>query len=293
MQPDIKYIQLQTQSFFPAHGAALCKELWRLLLSAQENGKGVAQELLDAKKEELIKQEVRRAHTPPRSSSLLTFVVRRRKRNDDKIRWTSSTPSVKKNNLAVAPTTIAPLVADGLRVSAVVVIAMIVVVTVRTLAPRPEIQAMEGVAGTLLLADVPSIVTCQEAVAVAVVATVGMLLVSVATVGMIRVIVVAVGMLRVIAVDVGVLRASVVTAGVALVSAAVPVPVPLIDLGLRCVVASVTAPHLPIVLVSHHLDVVRAVRAGHHRVIAFLERSAGTLKFLISCQCVGPLLPYG
>ncbi|PVI08281.1 PWI domain-containing protein [Periconia macrospinosa] len=56
--PNIKAIQITIHGFFPDNCPAFCKELWRLLLSAQDSPNGIAKEMVEAKKEELKKQEV-------------------------------------------------------------------------------------------------------------------------------------------------------------------------------------------------------------------------------------------
>lgn len=60
-QPDIKSLQIQLTGFLDKDTATFCKDLWKLLLSAQESPQGVPKELLEAKKLELI-QEKARAH---------------------------------------------------------------------------------------------------------------------------------------------------------------------------------------------------------------------------------------
>lgn len=58
MQPDIKSLQIQLTGFLDKDTAKFCKELWDLCLSAQQNPQGVAKELLEAKKLELIQEKV-------------------------------------------------------------------------------------------------------------------------------------------------------------------------------------------------------------------------------------------
>jgi serine/arginine repetitive matrix protein 1 len=58
VQPDIKNIQYQLTGFLEADAAIFCKELWKLLLSAQSSPQGVPKELLEAKKAELIQEKV-------------------------------------------------------------------------------------------------------------------------------------------------------------------------------------------------------------------------------------------
>ncbi|PSN63347.1 PWI domain-containing protein [Corynespora cassiicola Philippines] len=61
--PNIKEIQIQLTGFLEKDTPAFCKELWNLMLSAQENKKGVPKELLEAKKTEL-QQELVCNHAP-------------------------------------------------------------------------------------------------------------------------------------------------------------------------------------------------------------------------------------
>lgn len=57
-KPDIKVLQIQLTGFLDKDTAKFCKELWSLCLSAQSNPQGVPQELLEAKKLELIQEKV-------------------------------------------------------------------------------------------------------------------------------------------------------------------------------------------------------------------------------------------
>ena len=57
-KPDIKVLQIQLTGFLDKDTARFCKELWSLCLSAQSNPQGVPQELLEAKKLELIQEKV-------------------------------------------------------------------------------------------------------------------------------------------------------------------------------------------------------------------------------------------
>ncbi|KAH7171191.1 PWI domain-containing protein [Dactylonectria macrodidyma] len=56
--PDIKSLQIQLTGFLDKDTAPFCKDLWRLLLSAQDSPQGVPKELLEAKKLELIQEKV-------------------------------------------------------------------------------------------------------------------------------------------------------------------------------------------------------------------------------------------
>jgi serine/arginine repetitive matrix protein 1 len=51
-------MQIQLTGFLEKETAAFCKELWKLCLSAQTSPQGVPQELLEAKKLELIQEKV-------------------------------------------------------------------------------------------------------------------------------------------------------------------------------------------------------------------------------------------
>ncbi|CAM1507066.1 Fc.00g067070.m01.CDS01 [Cosmosporella sp. VM-42] len=56
--PDIKSLQIQLTGFLDKDTAPFCKELWRLMLSAQTSPQGVPKELLEAKKLELIQEKL-------------------------------------------------------------------------------------------------------------------------------------------------------------------------------------------------------------------------------------------
>ncbi|KAK1249076.1 hypothetical protein MKX07_002592 [Trichoderma sp. CBMAI-0711] len=56
--PDIKSLQIQLTGFLDKDTAPFCKELWKLLLSAQGNPQGVPKELLEAKKLELMQEKI-------------------------------------------------------------------------------------------------------------------------------------------------------------------------------------------------------------------------------------------
>lgn len=57
-QPNIKEIQIQLTGFLNKECPAFCKELWTLMLSAQESPRGVPKEMLEAKKLELQAEQV-------------------------------------------------------------------------------------------------------------------------------------------------------------------------------------------------------------------------------------------
>ncbi|KAK4070335.1 hypothetical protein Trihar35433_4802 [Trichoderma harzianum] len=56
--PDIKSLQIQLTGFLDKDTGPFCKELWKLLLSAQSNPQGVPKELLEAKKLELMQEKM-------------------------------------------------------------------------------------------------------------------------------------------------------------------------------------------------------------------------------------------
>ncbi|KAL9113456.1 MAG: hypothetical protein Q9227_002497 [Pyrenula ochraceoflavens] len=56
--PDIKVIQISLTGFLDKDAARFCKELWSMAISAQSNPQGVPQELLEAKKLELMQEKV-------------------------------------------------------------------------------------------------------------------------------------------------------------------------------------------------------------------------------------------
>ncbi|KAK0731254.1 PWI domain-containing protein [Lasiosphaeris hirsuta] len=56
--PDIKSLQIQLTGFLDKDTATFCKDLWKLLLSAQSSPQGVPKELLEAKKQELLQEKL-------------------------------------------------------------------------------------------------------------------------------------------------------------------------------------------------------------------------------------------
>ncbi|KAI5210600.1 hypothetical protein E4T39_00196 [Aureobasidium subglaciale] len=56
--PDIKSLQIQLTGFLEKDAALFCKELWGLCLSAQKSDTGIPQQLVEAKKLELIQEKV-------------------------------------------------------------------------------------------------------------------------------------------------------------------------------------------------------------------------------------------
>ncbi|KAF5023602.1 hypothetical protein F66182_4360 [Fusarium sp. NRRL 66182] len=61
--PDIKSLQIQLTGFLDKDTATFCKDLWKLLLSAQSSPQGVPKELLEAKKLELMQEKTATAET--------------------------------------------------------------------------------------------------------------------------------------------------------------------------------------------------------------------------------------
>ncbi|KAI4915804.1 hypothetical protein J4E90_004250 [Alternaria incomplexa] len=59
--PKIKEIQIQLTGFLNKETAPFCKELWDLMLSAQDSPMGVPRELLEAKKAELQQEQLSKA----------------------------------------------------------------------------------------------------------------------------------------------------------------------------------------------------------------------------------------
>lgn len=51
-------MQIQLTGFLEKETAPFCKDLWSLFLSAQSSPQGIPQELLEAKKLELIQEKV-------------------------------------------------------------------------------------------------------------------------------------------------------------------------------------------------------------------------------------------
>lgn len=71
-QPDIKSLQIQLTGFLEKDTALFCKELWKLLLSAQASPQGVPKELLEAKKLELMQEKVNLDVSQTASTIILT-----------------------------------------------------------------------------------------------------------------------------------------------------------------------------------------------------------------------------
>lgn len=56
--PDVKSLQIQLTGFLEKDAALFCKELWNLCLSAQKSDTGIPQQLVEAKKLELLQEKV-------------------------------------------------------------------------------------------------------------------------------------------------------------------------------------------------------------------------------------------
>ncbi|KAF8469567.1 PWI domain-containing protein [Kalaharituber pfeilii] len=89
--PDPKYIQYQLTGFLEKDTPAFCKQLWNLLLSAQDSKSGVPQELLEQKKEELRQEkaeneraveEARRKREEEEAKSRQLDEIRQREREE-------------------------------------------------------------------------------------------------------------------------------------------------------------------------------------------------------------------
>lgn len=62
-------MQIQLTGFLEKETASFCKEMWKLFLSAQASPQGVPQELLEAKKLELIQEKVTNPNNPATATS--------------------------------------------------------------------------------------------------------------------------------------------------------------------------------------------------------------------------------
>nr|POE49571.1 isoform 2 of serine/arginine repetitive matrix protein 1 [Quercus suber] len=58
--PDIRRLQIYLGGFLDKDAAPFCLKLWQMCLSAQENAQGIPQELLEAKKAQLVEEEAAR-----------------------------------------------------------------------------------------------------------------------------------------------------------------------------------------------------------------------------------------
>lgn len=63
--PDIKSLQISLGGFLDKDAAPFCLELWKMCISAQANPQGIPQQLLDAKKAELVSRGSSEGHVRP------------------------------------------------------------------------------------------------------------------------------------------------------------------------------------------------------------------------------------
>jgi hypothetical protein len=75
LQPEIKQIQHGLTGFLDKDAPAFCREMWNLLLSAQESSNGIPKELLEAKKAE-IQQVLSSTRVPGGDSQTDTVMLR-------------------------------------------------------------------------------------------------------------------------------------------------------------------------------------------------------------------------
>ncbi|KAG9532571.1 hypothetical protein KCU93_g923, partial [Aureobasidium melanogenum] len=75
--PDVKSLQIQLTGFLEKDAAPFCKELWNLCLSAQKSDTGIPQQLVEAKKLELIQEKVEQERA---------IEAARQRREDERIR---------------------------------------------------------------------------------------------------------------------------------------------------------------------------------------------------------------
>lgn len=85
-QPDIKSLQIQLTGFLEKDTPTFCKDLWNHCISAQTSPQGIPRELLEAKKNELIKEKVRLSPFNIRGISRLiesSWTPRKPRKRDD------------------------------------------------------------------------------------------------------------------------------------------------------------------------------------------------------------------
>ncbi|KAI4730771.1 hypothetical protein E4T49_01237 [Aureobasidium sp. EXF-10728] len=75
--PDVKSLQIQLTGFLEKDAALFCKELWNLCLSAQKSDTGIPQQLVEAKKLELLQEKVEQERA---------IEAARQRRDDERIR---------------------------------------------------------------------------------------------------------------------------------------------------------------------------------------------------------------
>ncbi|KAF2863440.1 Zn-dependent exopeptidase [Piedraia hortae CBS 480.64] len=60
--PDIKRLQISLQGFLEKDAPKFCEELWKLCISAQESAQGIPKVLLEAKKQEILRERMKEEH---------------------------------------------------------------------------------------------------------------------------------------------------------------------------------------------------------------------------------------
>ncbi|KAL2890077.1 PWI domain-containing protein [Ceratocystis lukuohia] len=84
--PDIKALQIQLTGFLAKDTPTFCKELWNLCLSAQDSPQGVPKELLEAKKQELIKEKIEADQAEEQARRRREDIERREREQRDRFR---------------------------------------------------------------------------------------------------------------------------------------------------------------------------------------------------------------
>ncbi|OAG08797.1 PWI domain-containing protein [Paraphaeosphaeria sporulosa] len=120
--PKIKELQVQLQGFLDAEGPKFCKELWNLMLSAQESPLGVPTAMLEAKKLELQQEKPLNSTAVKKSKCSIHSAVT----NDPTVAPTG--PSIV---VPIGAVTVLSAVA-AVEVSVVIVVIVVTVVTVVT-----------------------------------------------------------------------------------------------------------------------------------------------------------------
>ncbi|KAL5427211.1 hypothetical protein PMIN04_001484 [Paraphaeosphaeria minitans] len=158
MQPKIKELQVQLQGFLDAEGPKFCKELWNLMLSAQESPLGVPTAMLEAKKLELQQEKLPNSTDAKKSRCSIHSAV-----------------TIDSTAVPTGPLIMVPIVAVTVlsAVAAVEVSAVIVVIVVTVLIAVSVVHvAMEGLRlpdeGALRHRVASETCTCQRVAAAAV-----------------------------------------------------------------------------------------------------------------------------
>ncbi|KAK5942106.1 hypothetical protein PMZ80_006059 [Knufia obscura] len=81
--PNIKELQIQLTGFLDKDTPKFCKDLWQLCLNAQSSPHGVPQELLEAKKQELMQEKAEAEKAAQVAQQRKTAVTSREKNIDD------------------------------------------------------------------------------------------------------------------------------------------------------------------------------------------------------------------